>query len=100
MSQTSGRFAQLTIEHVIAILQEDLSADLQKRILIGEYLPGLLSQLPFIGISAVAKHTRNTGVGGTVAIKRDLIDGALVDLGYITGEMGECEFTLTLWAIT
>src|SRR5687768_13276142 len=100
MTPLSGRFAQLTVEHVIGLLHEDLPVELRTRTLIGEHFPGLLSQLPFISVVATVKGARNTGLGGTVGIKRVVVDSALVDLGYITGESGACEFTLTLWAIT
>lgn len=100
MTQLSGSFAQLTVAHVLALLQADLPAAIRSHTLMGEYLPGLLSQLPFISVTATAKATRAAGLGGTVAIKREVIDGGLVDLGYVTGTNGECEFTLTLWAVT
>jgi len=100
MSLTASRFAQESIQHALAILQADLPADLRSQVRSGDYLPGLLTQLPFITVAATSKIVRNTGLGGTIALKQAEVDGTLVDLGYITGAVGMGELTLTLWAVT
>ena len=100
MSGTVTHFAQATVQHALAILQADLPADLRIGLRMGDYLPGLLSQLPFVTVTATIKRVRNTGVGGTIDLKQAQIEGALVDLGYVTGASGLGELTLTLWAIT
>lgn len=100
MSGTVTHFAQATVQHALAILQTDLPADLRASLRLGDYLPGLLSQLPFVTVTATIKRVRNTGVGGTIDLKQAQIEGALVDLGYVTGASGLGELTLTLWAIT
>lgn len=100
MPLTVSHFAQATVQHAIAILQADLPADLLSQVHVGDYLPGLLSQLPFVTVTATIKQMRKTGVGGTIGLKQEQIEGALVDLGYITGVSGLGELTLTLWAIT
>lgn len=100
MSLTAGRFAQESTQHAIALLQADLPPDLRSQVQIGDYLPGLLSQLPFVTVAATVKSVRNTGIGGAIGVKQERIDGALVDLGEITGATGVGELTLTLWAVT
>lgn len=100
MTQAADRIVQQAIEHVQAILQEDLPADLRALVQIGAYRPGLLHQLPFITIAAEVEATRALGLGRTVSLKRALVEGSLTDLGYITGDAGECRFTLSLWSIT
>ncbi|MCE7983504.1 MAG: hypothetical protein DYG89_20215 [Caldilinea sp. CFX5] len=100
MSLSAGRFAQESTQHAIAILQADLPPDLRSQVLIGDYLPGLVSQLPFVTVTATIKSVRSTGIGGAIGVKQERIDGALVDLGEITGATGVGELTLTLWAVT
>jgi len=100
MSLTAGRFAQESTQHAIALLQADLPPDLRSQVLIGDYLPGLVGQLPFITVAATIKSVRNSGIGGAIGVKQERIDGALVDLGEITGATGVGELTLTLWAVT
>lgn len=100
MPLTDSQFAQATVQHTLAILQADLPAELQTGLRMGDYMPGLLSQLPFVTVAATIKRVRNTGVGGTIDLKQAQIEGALVDLGYVTGASGLGELTLTLWAIT
>lgn len=100
MAQTAIRLVQRAVEHVLAVLQEDLPADLRARIQAGDYLPGLLGQLPFISVSAETPAARTIGLGGKVKLKRDRVDNVLVDLGEVSGDSGECRFTLTLWALT
>ena len=100
MPLPDSQFAQAAVQHTIAILQADLPADLVAQVRIGDYLPGLLSQLPFVTVTATIKQVRNTGVGGMIGLKQEQIDGALVDLGYVTGVTGLGTLTFTLWAIT
>lgn len=100
MSLTAGRFAQESTQHAIALLQADLPLDLRSQVLIGDYLPGLVGQLPFVTVAATIKSVRNSGIGGAIGVKQERIDGALVDLGEITGATGVGELTLTLWAVT
>lgn len=100
MSLTVGRFAQESTQHAITLLQADLPPDLRAQVQIGDYLPGLVSQLPFVTVAATVKSVRNTGIGGAIGMKQERIDGALVDLGEITGSTGVGELTLTLWAVT
>lgn len=100
MSLTAGRFAQESTRHAIALLQADLPPDLRTQVQIGDYLPGLVSQLPFVTVAATIKSVRNTGIGGAIGMKQERIDGALVDLGEIIGSTGVGELTLTLWAVT
>lgn len=100
MSVTGSQVAQITVQQVIAILQADLPSTLLTGLRIGDYMPGLLSHLPFVTVAATIKRVRNTGVGGTVGLKQAPIDGALVDLGYVTGMLCLGELTLTLWTIT
>ncbi len=100
MAQAVDRIMQQAIEHVQAVLQEDLPADWRALVRIGAYVPGLLNQLPFITITAEAKAARALGLGRLVSLKRALVEGAPMDLGYITGDVGECRFTLSLWSVT
>ncbi|MCS7220692.1 MAG: SH3 domain-containing protein [Anaerolineae bacterium] len=100
MAQTVDRIVQQVIEHVQAVLQEDLPADLRALVRMGAYVPGLLNQLPFITIAAKAGTARALGLGRTISLKRALVEGAPLDLGYITGEASECRFTLSLWSVT
>lgn len=100
MSVTVSQVAQVTVQQVMAMLPAALPAELATGLRIGDYMPGLLSQLPFVTVTATLKQVRNTGVGGTIDLKQAQIDGALVDLGYVTGVTGLGELTFTLWAIT
>lgn len=100
MTQAADRIVRQAIEHVQAVLQEDLPADLRALVQIGTYIPGLLHQLPFITIAAEAEATRSVGLGRIVSLKRVLVEGAPVDLGYVTGDASECRLTLSLWSVT
>lgn len=100
MSVTVSQVAQVTVQQVMAMLQTELPSEQVTGLRIGDYMPGLLSQLPFVTITATINRVRNTGVGGTIDLKQAQIDGALVDLGYVTGVTGLGTLTFTLWAIT
>ncbi len=84
----------------MAVLREDLPADLSALVQIGAYEPGLLNQLPFISVSAEAEAGHRTGLGELVGLKRETVDGSPVDLGYTTGYAGEAVLTLSLWSLT
>ena len=96
----ADRIVQHTVEHVLAVLREDLAEDVRSLVGIGDLTPGLLGQLPFISVAAEAQPARLSPLGGTLALKREVIDGAPVDLGYVTGGAGEVRFTLSVWATT
>lgn len=100
MSVTVSQVAQVTVQQVMAMLPAALPAEVATGLRIGDYLPGLLSQLPFVTVTAAIKRVRNTGLGGTIGLKQTQIDGTLVDLGYVTGVIALGELTFTLWAIT
>ncbi len=100
MPQQAGHIVTQTIGHVLAILQEDLPADLRAQLRMAPHVPGMLSHLPYISISAESEAGRTTGLGRTIGLKRDRVDNSLIDLGYVTGDAGTCRFTLSLWALT
>jgi len=98
--QTSGRILRYAISHVLAVLGEDLPAELRDLVQLGDHFPRSLGQLPFVSVSAETTAEQPKGLGRTVGLKRVPIDGAPVDLGYIAGGAGECALALTLWAVT
>ncbi len=100
MARVTDDVVQPTIAHVLAILAQELPEDLREGTRLGAYFPGLIHLLPFISVTAESTTGRTTGLGRTIGLKRTLIDGSPVDLGYITGDAGACQFTLTLWAVT
>jgi len=100
VARLADQAAAQTVEHVMALLREDLPADLRAQVQIGAHLPGLLAQLPFLSVAAEEVATRAVGLARTVSLQRVQVDGAPVDLGYRTGDASECRFTITLWAFT
>lgn len=100
MTELAERIVGQTIDHVVAVLREDLAADLRTITTIAEVLPGFASQLPFVSVDAASTAQGALGLGRTMALKTQLVDSARVDLGTITADAGECAFTLCLWAAT
>lgn len=100
MARLAQQAAAQTVEHVMALLREDLPAGLRAQVQIGAHLPGLLAQLPFLSVAAEEVAARAVGLARTISLQRVQIDGAPVDLGYRTGDASECRFTITLWAFT
>jgi hypothetical protein len=100
MAEAGVRIVHSIVEHVVAVLREDLPDEFRATTGIGSYTPGLVGQLPFISVSAEGADARTPGLGGLVSLKREPVDESLIDLGYVTGDAGACLFTLTLWSIT
>lgn len=100
MARLAQQAAAQTVEHVMALLREDLPADWRAQVQIGAHLPGLLAQLPFLSVAAEEVTARSVGLARTVSLQRVQVDGAPVDLGYRTGDASECRFTITVWALT
>ncbi len=100
MARVAHQAAAQTVDHVMALLGEDLPADVRAQVQIGAHLPGLLAQLPFLSVAAEEVAARAVGLARTVSLQRVQVDGAPVDLGYRTGDASECRFTITLWAFT
>jgi hypothetical protein len=94
------RIVPQAIQHVLAVLRHDLPEDVRALTGTGDFVPGLLGYLPFISVSAEAMPARTAPLGHTMSLKREMINGAPVDLGYVTGGAGECRITLSLWAVT
>ena len=86
--------------HVISVLMAALPADLLATLKLGNRMPGLVGDLPFISVAAEVAGARLTGSGQTIDIAHTQVNGSLIDIGFRNGLAGDCYFHLQVWAVT
>src|SRR5262245_20803677 len=97
MPATATELALAALDHVLSLVRDGVGAPLDPDNA-GVVVPRAATDLPAVVVALEGVRLPPTGLGGTAGVRREVVDGASVDVGPIESGRVAASFAVQVWA--